>query len=119
MTTGRINQVTVVQGRQAAQGRAVSPVEPSRSWAEQLTSRGAASCEGVRPTRRNGRRKPGDRPTGHPIAPTEFLKGRSTQDPIEPPKRPPQAWIYAPQEEETFRGSRPRAAIGMGLPPNV
>lgn len=57
-------------------------------------------------------------PAGHPIAPTEFPKGRSAIQLFQRLALS-QGMAYTPQEEDTFHQSRPEAATGLGLPPSV
>jgi len=54
---------------------------------------------------------------GHPIAPTEFPKGRSSAGGPGPDGLRPAA-IYAPREGGTLRRSRPETATCPGLPPS-
>jgi hypothetical protein len=105
MTTGRINQVTIFY----APGHRARELTPER--AELYTERRfpAAGC-----TLERGY-------TGfthYPIAPTEFPTGRSATQVIQR-QAPSHSATYTPQEEDTVHPSRPEAATGLGLPPNV
>ena len=102
MTTGRINQVTILNagGAQAA-----------------ATPRGAGQSSSLRGAR-------GPRPAGypgamlhralpgHPIAPTEFPKGPSTA-PRSSAGAPSQGVISAPQEEDTVRRTTSRGTDNL------
>ena len=120
MTTGRINQVTIVTPRQGPEGHteSASPPEENRN-----------SC-----TRRAGT-KVTDRPPGihnsevvapgnHPIAPTEFPKAWSATEFQSVPVKGlhHETATYTPQEEDTARRSRqapqgPPTVTDHGLPP--
>ena len=72
MTTGRINQITILI-RGAPPGRARQGEPPVGGGA--LQGRGAH--RGVHPAARDGPRGRGSTPSNHSIAPTEFSRGRS------------------------------------------
>lgn len=57
-------------------------------------------------------------PRDDPIAPTEFPTGWSAARRPEA-LRPGSSVTYSPQEEDTVSLSRPKTAIGLGLPPIV
>ena len=103
MTTGRINQVTIVQR--------------PRGGSESVKRRGV---------RRSNRRAPGrprviesnrvTRRAGHPIATSEFFKER-----VRRRRRPGRGrtWAYRPQMEAPRRQSRPKAATGSRTFPRL
>lgn len=93
MTTGRINQVTILNAADAPRRH------PARAG-QSSTLRG-----GEAPDRRSPERcSQGLR--GHPIAPTEFPKGPSTA-PRSSAGALPQGAIWAPQGEGAFRRTSP------------
>jgi hypothetical protein len=106
MTTGRINQVTIVP-RASEEGRDLG--EPREN------------CTLIR-VRTPSVQDPGARlqqgPLRYPIAPTEFPTGRSVALAFQG-EAPSNRVTYTPQEEDTVCQSRPRAATDFSLPPNV
>ena len=108
MTTGRINQVTILSA--GARGPRRHPARAGQS--SSLTG-------GARPPTGGSLERAAQGPAGHPIAPTEFPKGPSTA-PRSSAGALPQGVIWAPQGEGTFRRTSPRGAVAcMGLPPSV
>ena len=89
------------------------PGRPPWGGAEKLGGRGARG----RPGRRAHAASAAGPPT-HPIAPTEFPKGRSAAGRLGAHGPQPTA-ACAPQEEATAPRSRPKAATGAGVPPGV
>ncbi len=110
MTTGRINQVTILTG-----GPRASP-RPAVKQAEQFTELGRA--QGTTRLAGHPEQRLQQAPTNHPIAPTEFPKERSTTRRLGR-QAPLRGVISAPQEEDTFHRSRREADTSLGLPPNV
>ena len=80
MTTGRINQVTILDGQTSPSPRGEGSVVARRTEAARVVRR-----KGVAPRERRPRprvrlgREPASPAPGHPIAPTEFPKARSVQ----------------------------------------
>jgi len=79
MTTGRINQVTILNRLRMCRYGAETP--PRRAAGVLLLGRGAP--EGV-PGLQDQTRKTREEPAGHSIAPTEFPKVRSAARTVEP-----------------------------------
>lgn len=112
MTTGRINQVTILdpQAPWGARGR------PTREGGLELLLGRSAPEDALgqgHPARRT-RGAAGD----HSIAPTEFPKRQSAAGGNRA-KRPPYAAACAPQVEVTRPQSRPGAVIGWSMPPRI
>jgi len=107
MTTGRINQVTILTG-----GPEASP-RPAAKRAEQFTEKGRA--QGTTQLAGDPEQRLQQAPTNHPIAPTEFPKGRSTALKLGR-QAPSQGVILAPQEEDTFHRSRQRRIPAWAYP---
>ena len=88
MTTGRINQVTILPGRHPAER---GPPEPPREVAESLVGRGPVRGPSAQPEGQPGHEAAG-RPAGYPIAPAEFPKKRSAPGGAPGPSGPPASW---------------------------
>jgi len=114
MTTGRINQVTILtrglahperflRHRECPPRRTVRVVKrsgTSRSPCPVQSCHGAEAAEGH---------------SNHPIAPTEFPKGRSaTKSERADPEARRHTATYGPQEEDTSCPSRPKAVTSFG-----
>jgi len=90
MTTGRINQVTIVgtprEKRPAEFGRerprAATHPEGQNGWLEEAPGRNPESPTEREP--RPGQKARGREPRGHPFAPTEFPRGPSTAGALGP-----------------------------------
>ena len=116
MTTGRINQVTILPGRHPAEARAAGTTPKGgrvvgRLGAGPGTEHPAWGIPGARSRREAA---------GYPIAPTEFPKKRSAPGTAPGPLGPPAAWSmrcssggYLPPV--TSR----RTVAGFGWPPNA
>jgi len=105
MTTGRINQVTILRVA------ATAGTQPPKGGRE-FTERGSYDPSEQAPERA------ATGPASYPIAPTEFPKGLSTTRRSDAGASS-QGAIWAPQEGDTFRGPTPEAVDCLGLPPNV
>ena len=81
MTTGRINQVTILRGRSHTLEGAFTPshTPPPKGWSGYLPKPGAEPEPDAPPGGPPGPKPPRD-PTGDPIAPTELPKERSGTD---------------------------------------
>ena len=122
MTTGRINQVTIVAGPGAVREDRPVPVttRPRRSQ-DELDDQGV-NRKRFCPGRGGARRRSATGATNvHPFAPTESPKERSAADAgMRDPGRPAHPATYAPQLKATSHPSRPKwTGIGFGVPPNV
>ena len=95
MTTGRINQVTILDSSAAQLGdRAREPPKRGQNMLQE-----GAHHKGS-PSQRQATRKARSRPTSYPFAPTEFPKERSTTEGNRA-QRPPYTAAYTPQMEGT------------------
>jgi hypothetical protein len=113
MTTGRINQVTIVDAggvSDPALGGLRPP--PARTAAPRLRQSSFTEREGAPGATPRLAGEPASRcsasPDSHPFAPTEFPKERSTAHCLKRPlKGTPPGAICTPQEEDAVRSSRP------------
>jgi hypothetical protein len=112
MTTGRINQVTIFGARGSPEAPRAGPCEAGQNC---YVGRGTPERSPAGRSRERGYNRflqaiqlpPLNSPKD---GPPYGLIGRQA---------PSQGTTCAPQEEDTFHQSRPEAATGLGLPPNV
>src|SRR5690606_25206464 len=109
MTTGRINQVTILNP--SATPGEFAPGSPRGGGA---LLRGLGSTE-VNPAGRAACARRRATPDDHPIAPTEFPKGRSAAG--QSGRGPPYQAACAPQEEGYHRQSTPWGGYWQRRPP--
>ncbi|MCJ1226915.1 hypothetical protein MMC12_003570 [Toensbergia leucococca] len=117
MTTGRINQVTILTGGPGREARGRPEEPPGGSQNRQVV--GGGPKPGTRPGDPPGPEAPGGPRRAIQLPPLSSPGGGPPQGPLRARKGHPRAAACAPQEEDTSHRSRPEAATGFGLPPSV
>src|SRR5438034_3967954 len=120
MTTGRINQVTILNTLSAPGGRRSGP-DPANGTEVVINRQGRSKPQRPpRPTPSDSAPVRGScRPTGHPIAPTEFPQGWSVSELARPVTGDDETATYNPREEDTGDRSRRKRRLPASAYPQT